>query len=467
VNVIPLVVARVVIASLGLLTGAPASARPAAAPPAPPRRVPLSLSVAPRRVGAGQRVTITVRTAGHAYIVAQAEVTGALVTVTFHAGHWARVTRIRVLYHAKLQGAADARGLFVGRLLIAYKTSKPVQARLRVVVRAMRGTQAAEARFTILPRLTAPLRTASPAPTATTTSATASPAPTATTTPLPSSAGDPVIAGAGNIACDPTDPQFNGGNGSAYACHMRATSDLLAGASLAAVFTLGDNQYESGTLAQYQQVYDPTWGRVKGITHPAIGNREYLTSGAAGYFDYFGAAAGDQQKAYYSYDIGAWHIVVLNSECAQVGGCGVGSSQEQWLHADLAAHPTRCTLAYWHEPRFSSGTSGDNAAYDAFWRDLYRAGADVVLNGHDHDYERFAPQDPNGNPDGARGMREFIVGTGGESHASFNTIQPNSEVRNNNTFGVLELTLHPSSYDWRFVPQAGESFTDSGSGSCH
>ncbi len=248
---------------------------------------------------------------------------------------------------------------------------------------------------------------------------------------------------------------------------MKATSDLLDSASLAAVFTLGDNQYDSGTLAQYRQVYDPTWGRVKDITHPAIGNHEYLTSGATGYFDYFGPAAGDQQKGYYSYDIGSWHIVVLNSECAQVGGCDAGSSQEQWLQADLAAHPTRCTLAYWHEPRFSSGTAGNNAAYDAFWRDLYRAGVEVVLNGHDHDYERFAPQDPNEAFDGARGIREFIVGTGGESHDSFNTVEPNSEVRNNNTFGVLKLTLHPSSYDWRFVPQAGESFTDSGSGSCH
>ena len=312
--------------------------------------------------------------------------------------------------------------------------------------------------------------TATPVPTATaapTSTAPATAVPTASPTLPVSQVDDPVIAGAGNIACDPASPSFNNGSGTAAACQQRATSDLLVARHLAAVFTLGDNQYENGSPAAFGQVYDPAWGRVRTITHPAIGNHDYQTAGAAGYFGYFGAAAGDPARGYYSYTIGSWHIVVLNSECNQVGGCGTGSPQEQWLRADLAAHPALCTLAYWHEPRFSSGTSGGNVGYDAFWRDLYAAGADVVLNGHDHDYQRFAPQSPDGVLDQARGIREFVVGTGGKGHDSFGAIQPNSEVRNNSTFGVLALTLHPGSYDWAFVPIAGQTFTDAGSMACH
>jgi hypothetical protein len=281
-------------------------------------------------------------------------------------------------------------------------------------------------------------------------------------------AASPVVAAAGDIACDPADPAYNGGDGTATACRMKATSDLLLGGGWSAVLLLGDNQYEDGALARYQASYDPTWGRVKGLTFPAPGNHEYGTAGAAGYFAYFGAAAGDPARGYYSFDLGAWHFVVLNSNCAAVGGCGPGSAQEQWLAADLAAHPGRCTLAYWHHPRFSSGQHGDDPTTQTFWSDLYGAGADVVLSGHDHIYERFAPQDPAGNADPGRGLRQFVVGTGGRNQTPFATVRPNSAARSSGVFGVLALTLYPNGYDWRFVPAAGGgSFADAGTGLCH
>jgi len=280
-------------------------------------------------------------------------------------------------------------------------------------------------------------------------------------------ASDVVVAAAGDIACDPNDPSYNSGVGTASACRMKYTSDLLVNMNPAAVFTLGDNEQSDGALWKFQQSYDPTWGRVKSITHPAVGNHEYGTSGASGYFSYFGTAAGDPSKGYYSFDIGAWHIVVLNGNCDMIGGCGVGSPQEQWLKANLAASPAACTLAYWHQPRFSSGGHGDNPAYDVWWQDLYNAGAEVVLNGHDHYYERFAPQTPQGIADQLRGIREFVVGTGGRSHSSFGSIHSTSEVRNSDTFGVLKLTLYSESYDWQFVPESGKEFTDRGTSMCH
>jgi hypothetical protein len=288
-------------------------------------------------------------------------------------------------------------------------------------------------------------------------------------------AGDPVIAAAGDIACDPASPTFNGGAGTSTSCRQRYTSDLLVGAGLAAVLPLGDIQYECGGYPAFLQSYDPTWGRVKSITRPAVGNHEYLTSGgtgcdagnagANGYFTYYGAAAGNPDQGYYSFDLGSWHVIALNSNCGDVGGCGPGSPQGQWLTSDLAAHPNLCTLAYWHIPLFSSG---GRAAPNSrpFWDALYAAGADVVLTGHDHIYERFAPQDPSGRPDDVRGMRQFVVGTGGSNHTSLATLAANSEVRNASTFGVLKLTLRPTSYEWQFVPEAGGSFTDSGTTSC-
>jgi len=245
-----------------------------------------------------------------------------------------------------------------------------------------------------------------------------------------------------------------------------ATAKLLE-ANPGTVMALGDLAYPNGTPDDFK-CYHKTWGRVKDRTRPAVGNHEFHSTGASYYFQYFGSAAGDPKTGYYSYDLGAWHIVVLNSECQQVGGCEAGSSQEKWLRADLAAHPVGCTLAYFHKPRFSSGLNhGNDPEVGAFWKALYDYNAELILNGHDHDYERFAPQDPGGNADPKRGIREFVVGTGGKNHREFGIRKSNSEVRNNHAFGVLKLTLKTTGYDWKFIPEAGKTFTDSGSGSCH
>jgi hypothetical protein len=242
---------------------------------------------------------------------------------------------------------------------------------------------------------------------------------------------------------------------------------------LDAVLTLGDNQYERGALEAFRTRYDKTWGRVKPITHPTVGNHEYLTPGAAGYFDYFNGPgrttgrAGVRGQGWYSFDLEGWHLVALNSMCDEIGGCAPGSPQLEWLRADLAAHPAQCTLAYWHHPRFSSGAPGSNVRTDPFWRLLYEAGAEVVLTGHSHDYERFAPQTPDALRDDARGIREFVVGTGGKNNYAFGAVQPNSEVRDAATSGVLLLTLRPGGYDWHFAPVRGATFRDAGSGACH
>jgi chitodextrinase len=288
--------------------------------------------------------------------------------------------------------------------------------------------------------------------------------------------GDPVIATAGDIACDPSNSNFNGGNGSSSSCAEKATSDLLLGIAPVAVLNLGDNQYYCGSAQAYQQSYDPSWGRLKGITHPSVGNHEFLTSGGtgcttanqggAGYYSYFGTAAGSPGQGYYSYDIGTWHLIALNSNCGEAGGCSATSPQGRWLENDLTTHANYCTLAYWHIPLYSSGGRANNNS-KSFWTALYNHDADLVISAHDHTYERFAPQDPNGNLNLARGMREFIVGTGGANHTSFTTIFPNSEIRNSDTFGVLKLTLHPTSYDWQFAPVPGKTFTDSGTQACH
>jgi len=205
-----------------------------------------------------------------------------------------------------------------------------------------------------------------------------------------------------------------------------ATAKLLE-ANPGTVMALGDLAYPNGTPDDFK-CYHKTWGRVKDRTRPAVGNHEFHSTGASYYFQYFGSAAGDPKTGYYSYDLGAWHIVVLNSECQQVGGCEAGSSQEKWLRADLAAHPVGCTLAYFHKPRFSSGLNhGNDPEVGAFWQALYDYNAELILNGHDHDYERFAPQDPGGNADPKRGIREFVVGTGGKNHREFGIHKSNSE----------------------------------------
>ncbi|WP_392544108.1 metallophosphoesterase family protein [Oryzobacter telluris] len=296
--------------------------------------------------------------------------------------------------------------------------------------------------------------------------------------PTTPTATDPVLLAAGDIACDPLSGSFNGGNGTSDACRQKAVSDLvLTQSGVSAVAALGDIQYACGGYQAFLAAYDPTWGRFKGMTRPAVGNHEYLasisgpatdcdpTGTAAGYFRYFGSAAGQQGQGWYGYDLGAWHVVVLNSNCGEAGGCGPGSPQEVWLRADLAAHPTRCTLAYWHIPLWSSGGRAANNAR-TFVQDLVAAGAEVVLNGHDHIYERFAPMDATGARS-ATGVREFVVGTGGANHTTVVSVAPNSEVRDAATYGVLRLVLHPGGYDWQFLPEAGHTFSDAGSDTCH
>jgi acid phosphatase type 7 len=232
------------------------------------------------------------------------------------------------------------------------------------------------------------------------------------------------------------------------------------------VAVLGDSVYERGAPEEFNACYAPSWGRFKGRTRPAVGNHEYGTPGAAGYFDYFGERAGRPDRGYYAYRLGSWRVIVLNSNCLRIGGCGPGSLQLRWLRAELETHPSRCTLAYWHHPRFSSGLHGNDRTVAPFWTALYVARAELVLTGHDHHYERFAPLGPWGRIDRARGMRELVVGTGGRSRYPVIRRTPGSEVRDWQTFGVLRLTLREDSYSWRFVPVAGARFTDAGSGRC-
>lgn len=268
---------------------------------------------------------------------------------------------------------------------------------------------------------------------------------TGTSTP----SADPVLVGVGDIA--------NSGSGDS------ATATLLDGIT-GTVFTTGDNVYDNGTAAEFSAYYEPTWGRHKARTRPSPGNHDYNTSGASGYYGYFGSQAGPSGRGYYSYDLGNWHIVSLNSNISMAAG----SAQEQWLRADLAASGKPCTLAYWHHPLF---TSSANHAPSTSTRPLYQAlydyNADVVVWGHNHVYERFAPMNPSGGYDAGRGLRSFVAGMGGASHYTFGTIQPNSEARNATAYGVLKFTLHSGGYDWRFVPVAGQTYSDSGSGSCH
>jgi len=269
-------------------------------------------------------------------------------------------------------------------------------------------------------------------------------------------ASDPVLVGAGDIAsCDDLAGAY-------------ATAKLIEKIS-GTVFAVGDLAYPNGSDEDFAKCYQPTWGRFKDRTRPAPGNHEYHSDGASAYNRYFGAAAGDPERGYYSYDLGTWHILALNSECAHVGGCDAASPEGKWLKEDLAQHTAGCTLAYFHKPLFSSGGAhGNDPLMKPLWDALYHAGVDLVINGHDHNYERFAPQDPDGKADPKHGIREFVVGSGGKnSHRAVGPAEPNSEVRNGDTFGVLRLTLHARSYDWKFVPEAGKTFADSGTGACH
>jgi 3',5'-cyclic AMP phosphodiesterase CpdA len=233
--------------------------------------------------------------------------------------------------------------------------------------------------------------------------------------------------------------------------------DRIAGT----VVSLGDNVYPNSTAELLARCYTPTWGRHLSRTLAVPGNHDWELSAGAPFFSYIGAAAGPAGRGYFSTTLGAWHVVVLNSNVA----ASPGSAQYEWLKADLADSPAACTIAMWHHPLYSSGTNGNSSQMRDAWRLLYNAGAELVLNGHDHDYERFAPQDADGHAD-TRGIREFVVGTGGASLYDRTSPKPNAEAWDNRTFGVLQLTLKATGYDWRFVPIDGQSYTDSGSGAC-
>jgi hypothetical protein len=267
---------------------------------------------------------------------------------------------------------------------------------------------------------------------------------------------------AGDIACSAAD----NATATARRCHQMATSDLLR--SVGIVITTGDNQYERGELSEFEKSYAASWGRFLDKTYPSVGNHDYLTPEASGYFSYFGARAGDPAEGWYAFDYAGWHFIALNSNCTPAGGCGPSSPQVRWLKGDLAKSTARCTVAFWHKPRWASGQYADDDRYAAFWQTLYEGNAEIVLNGHDHNYQRYAPLDPRGVRDDARGLRQYIVGTGGRSHYPvLDGPIPNREAADDTTFGILELTLHDGAYDWRFVPEAGDTYHDRGSGVCH
>ncbi len=275
----------------------------------------------------------------------------------------------------------------------------------------------------------------------------------------------------GDISCDPEGSQYKGGLGTKRRCHMLGTSNLAVSLKPDAVLLLGDNQYEKGNLDAYEQSYAKSWGRkeLKDISYPSIGNHEYNTEDASGYFDYFGARAGERGKGYYSFNLGTWHLIALNSggnDACKPVACEKGSDQEAWLQHDLASNSSACTLAFWHRPLFTSGLRRDSVEVRPFWRDLYRANADIVLNGHVHHYERFAPQNPDGGVDPEHGITQFTVGTGGRDLKGFFPVQANSEARLSEEFGVLKLELGQNSYVWEFISEGGQTL-DGGTGQCH
>ena len=271
--------------------------------------------------------------------------------------------------------------------------------------------------------------------------------------PSPTSAAPAVLVGAGDIAdCSSTGDE-----------ETARLLDKIDGT----VFTAGDNAYPKGRPDDFRRCYVPSWGRHVDRTLPAPGNHDHDTAAAAGYRAYFGARARPEDRTWYSIDIDDWHVVVLDSECGKVGGCDAGSVQGRWLRDDLASSGALCTLAIWHKPRFSSGEHGSDRSVAPLWEAAYGAAVDLVVNGHDHDYERFAPQDPTGHVDEEGGIRQIVVGTGGAHLREVERPVDNSEVRDDTSHGVLKLTLRATGYDWEFVPVAGDPFRDSGSASCH
>ncbi|SDQ10847.1 metallophosphoesterase [Quadrisphaera sp. DSM 44207] len=270
--------------------------------------------------------------------------------------------------------------------------------------------------------------------------------------------GAPVVVAVGDVACPPDEPVEDD------SCQHAATAEAAASVDPDAVLALGDLQYPDGELEDFEASYDPTWGRLKDVTHPVIGNHEMRDDDGDGYYAYFGAAAGDRDAPWRSFEVGEWHVVALDSEC---GGClDDDSEQLEWLREDLAASDARCTLAYAHRPRFASdGNHGDEDSMEAVWEVLDAAGADVVLGAHAHYYERTAPLTADGVED-EQGLTSFVVGTGGDSFHGLDDPDEATQVRQNDTFGVLALTLHPDRYDWEFVPVEGGDFEDAGTAAC-
>jgi len=293
--------------------------------------------------------------------------------------------------------------------------------------------------------------------------------PTTTVSTTSTGSGDPVIVAAGDVACAANDPSFNGGSGTASACRSKYTEQLIQKLNPVALLPLGDEQYNSGSPADFSASYAKTWGLSKSISKPIVGNHEYGTSKAGGYFGYFGSLAGPTGKGYYSYNIGAWHLVAINTECTRIDGavgCAKDSPQEKWLKADLAAHPNKCTLVYGHRPRWAS-SSFASADIAPLVDDMVAAHVDLYLTGHAHSYERFNPQNASGGAaaSGTYGLTQLTVGTGGAFYTGIGTVAANSAVRQKNLFGVEKLVLHSSSWDYSFIPE-NSTWTESGTGTC-
>lgn len=276
---------------------------------------------------------------------------------------------------------------------------------------------------------------------------------------------DPIIVAAGDISCDKDEPGY-------LSCEQKQTADVVEKINPVAVLALGDLQYDGGSYQDFLAFYDKTWGKFKDKTYPILGNHEYVTKNASGYFDYFNGLetlsgrAGERGKGYYSFEIGKWHVIAINSNCWAVGGCTASSPQGKWLLADLAAHPNFCSIAFFHHPVFSSAHHGNTEYMQEFWKILSDHKVDLVLSGHDHDYERFLPKDRFGK-NVEKGTVQIVAGTGGDSTYSFENKYEAGIARNNRDFGVLKLTLHEKSYDFEFVPIIGGSFQDKGSRECN
>lgn len=275
-----------------------------------------------------------------------------------------------------------------------------------------------------------------------------------------------VIAAAGDLVCGSETPD-------GIPCLEEYMADLVIQLKPDALLLLGDLQYERGSAEDFKTRFEPTFGQFKAFIYPVPGNHEYFTEGAVPYFDYFNGVgadsgrAGSRGRGFYSFNLGAWHIVALNTNCPQIGGCSMRSAQAQWLRADLAANKAKCTLAFMHSARFSSGEHGNDDLLRDLWRIMYEAGVDVVLAAHDHTYERFGPQDWQGRTDKERGIRSFVVGTGGKGLARFGRTRPNSELQRNSAVGFLTMVLKADSYSWKFAPLPTLTLDDSGTGTCH